>query len=73
MGAFAVLRGPRQQLSHLLERERITLSAAYFGSMMVTLWASMIAHSYVLTILASAAQVCALVSYTFSYVNPGTV
>jgi len=71
MSAFAVLRGPTEQLKHMLSIQRLPFTATYLGSMVLTLYAALVAQSYLLVVLFSAVQVCALTWYVLSYVPGG--
>ena len=71
MGAFAALRGPMAQAQHMIHKDRLPFSAAYVSSMLATLYASMYAHSYILTVIFSAAQVMCLGYYLASYFPGG--
>lgn len=53
MGAVAALRGYHAQAAHMLSKERLPFSTVYVGSMLATLWSAIVAHSYVLCMLAS--------------------
>ena len=65
--AVGALRGAQAQLTHMLASERIVLSLSYFGSLVATLYAALVLHSYVLTIVSSCAQAAALVYYQVSH------
>lgn len=69
--AMGALRGPRGQILHMISSERMYVSTAYVGSMLITLWACLAMHSYILTMLASACQLTALLYYTLSYFPGG--
>lgn len=71
MAALGALRGARAQISHMAAPERAPLSALYVGAMLATLWAALVAHSYVLTAAASLLQLAALLIYTLSYFPGG--
>ncbi len=71
LGALAALRGVRGQLSHMAAPERLPLSAVYVGSMLATLWATFVMHSYILCVLASLIQLTALLWYSLSYFPGG--
>eukprot|EP00320_Phaeocystis_rex_P009911 CAMPEP_0119093514 /NCGR_PEP_ID=MMETSP1178-20130426/163361_1 /TAXON_ID=33656 /ORGANISM="unid sp, Strain CCMP2000" /LENGTH=211 /DNA_ID=CAMNT_0007077173 /DNA_START=40 /DNA_END=675 /DNA_ORIENTATION=+ len=71
MSAFAVLRGPTEQLKHMLSIQRLPFTATYIGSMVLTLYAALVAQSYLLVILFSAVQVSALAWYVLSYLPGG--
>ncbi|KAF8878282.1 ER-to-golgi vesicle protein transport Sft2 [Gymnopilus junonius] len=72
MFGFAVLIGPINHLKHLVSRERLPFSAVYFGSLGLTLYFSLGAHSYLGSLLAGAVQVIALVAYVLAYFPGGT-
>mmetsp|Transcript_974 Transcript_974/g.1715 ORF Transcript_974/g.1715 Transcript_974/m.1715 type:complete len:361 (-) Transcript_974:312-1394(-) len=71
MGAIGALRGPQAQLQQMASWERLPLSASYVCSMLGTLWAAMIYHSYILTVVFSAWQVIALVYYIATHFPMG--
>lgn len=72
MGAFAALRGWKQQLDHLLSPERRYFTLTYLGSMIATLYSSLIMHSYIFSILCSVIQILSLAYYVASYFPGGT-
>jgi hypothetical protein len=51
---------------------RLLLSAGYIGSIVLTLYAALIMHSYLLSMLCSVLQVVALLYYLTSYYPGGT-
>ena len=67
ISAVGALRGAQTQLQHMFAPERIVLSLSYLGSLLGTLYAALVLHSYVLTIITSSAQAVALVYYQVSY------
>lgn len=71
VAAVTVLRGAQTQLKHLLSSERLPSTAAYGSSAVLTLYAAMVLHSYLLSLLFSAVQVVALAYYMLSYVPGG--
>lgn len=71
MGAFAALRGWKQQFDHLISPERRYFTFTYVGSMVATLYSSLILHSYIFSILCSVIQVLSLVYYVASYFPGG--
>ena len=73
VAAPAALRGTKTHLSHVLSKERRPLTAAYCGSLFLTLWASLGLHSYFLSLVACGGQICALAYYAASYVPGGAV
>eukprot|EP00245_Coleochaete_scutata_P012553 TRINITY_DN488_c0_g1_i2.p1 TRINITY_DN488_c0_g1~~TRINITY_DN488_c0_g1_i2.p1 ORF type:complete len:231 (+),score=39.15 TRINITY_DN488_c0_g1_i2:72-764(+) len=72
MGAFFVLKGPAAQLKHMLSMERLPFTGAFVGSMLGTLYASLVLHSYILSVLFSGVQVMALAYYALSYFPGGS-
>lgn len=71
MAGFAILKGWKQQLSHMLTKERLPFSVAYLGSVLSTLYSALVMHSYVFSLLCSGLQVVALVYYVASYFPGG--
>ncbi|KAF9558606.1 protein transport protein sft2 [Mortierella alpina] len=67
MASFALLKGPVAHLKALMSRERLPFTCAYVGSLLFVLWASLIQHSYFLTIIGTVVEVLALVYYFTSY------
>lgn len=72
MAAFGILRGPRTTLQGFLQRDKLPFTAAYVGSLLLTLYATVIAQSYLLCVLALGVQVPALSWYAASYIPGGT-
>eukprot|EP00798_Chlamydomonas_sp_ICE-L_P020258 gene20258-27012_t len=72
MTAFTMLKGWKQQMKHMMTRERLPFSAGYIGSIIATLYAALIMHSYLLSLLCSGLQVVALLYYMMSYFPGGT-
>ena len=72
MAAFGALRGFKAQLEHMTQGDRLPFTACYVGSMLATLYAALFMHSYVFCIIFSAAQLVALLYYSFSYLPGGT-
>ena len=71
MLAFAVLRGPVEQLRHMFSIQRLPFTATYVGSMVLTLYAAFGLRSHILVILFSVVQACALAWYLLSYIPGG--
>jgi hypothetical protein len=67
------LSGWRAQMSHACSGDRAPLSLGYAASAVGTLWAALVAHSYRLSLLCSAVQVCALGYYVASYIPGGAL
>merc|ERR1719353_270588 len=72
VAGVAVLKGWREQMKHMISEDRRTFTAGYVGSMLATLWAALFAHSYLLCILFSGAQLVAMLYYVASYLPGGT-
>uniref|UniRef100_A0A6N2KZ06 Vesicle transport protein n=1 Tax=Salix viminalis TaxID=40686 RepID=A0A6N2KZ06_SALVM len=72
IGSFFALKGPKNQLAHMSSKERIPFTLGFIGSMVGTLYVSMVWHSYVLSVLFSVIQVLALVYYAISYFPGGS-
>ncbi|KAF8974979.1 protein transport protein sft2 [Entomortierella lignicola] len=67
MTSFALLRGPMAHIKALITRERLPFTVAYLGSMVFTLYASLIANSFILTIIGTIIEILALIYYFTSY------
>ena len=63
--AVGALRGASEQIKHMLDPERLYVSCGFVGTILFTLWAALIKHSYFLTVIASIAQALALL-----YIRP---
>jgi hypothetical protein len=72
MFGFSVLIGPINHVKHLISKERLPFSAVYFGSLGCTLYFSLVAHSYLFSLIFGAVQVVALVAYVLAYFPGGT-
>jgi hypothetical protein len=67
ISSFAALQGPLPYAKHLLSGPRLPFTAAYFGSMGLTLYFSLGLNNTILTILSAAVQMVALLWYLLSY------
>ncbi|XP_051115347.1 protein transport protein SFT2-like [Andrographis paniculata] len=72
VGAFFALKGPKDQLSHMLSMQRLPFTLAFLGSMAGTIYVSMVLHSYVLSVVFSGLQVLSLAYYSLSYFPGGS-
>ncbi|KAL8462151.1 hypothetical protein ACS0TY_033286 [Phlomoides rotata] len=63
VGSFFSLRGPMNQFSHMSSKERLPFTLGFIGSMMGTIYVSMVLHSYILSVLFSVLQVLRLVIF----------
>ncbi|BGP57974.1 hypothetical protein JCM8202_001936 [Rhodotorula sphaerocarpa] len=71
MVGFGVLQGPLAHLKHIFSTERLPFTAAYFGSLILTLVFALVKHSYLGTLVCGIIQCVALVSYFVSYFPGG--
>ena len=69
--AVGALRGASEQIKHMLDPERLYVSCGFVGTILFTLWAALIKHSYFLTVIASIAQALALLYYQLSFFPMG--
>ena len=67
ISSFAALQGPLPYAKHLCSGTRLPFTAAYFGSMALTLYFSIGLNSTILTIISAAVQMVALLWYLVSY------
>ncbi|KAG9019605.1 protein transport protein sft2 [Tulasnella sp. 427] len=72
MFGFAVLSGPINHLKHLVAPERLPFSAAYIGSLVATLYFSVVQQSYLGSIIGAIVQIIALITYIAAYFPGGT-
>ncbi|KAI9884375.1 MAG: bHLH/Zip transcription factor [Watsoniomyces obsoletus] len=70
--SWAVLMGPMAYFQHLLAGPRLPFTAAYFGSIGLTLYFAMGLRSGPLTLISSAVQLAALLWYLISYFPMGS-
>ncbi|KFH02895.1 SFT2 family protein [Toxoplasma gondii MAS] len=71
MVSLAFLRGVKALVSHLSETARLPFTVAYGLSLVLTLYATLWAKSYVLTLIFSVVQMVALASFLVSYIPGG--
>ncbi|XP_072976940.1 protein transport protein sft2-like isoform X1 [Typha angustifolia] len=72
IGSFFALKGPKNQLVHMSSKERLPFTLGFIGSMVGTIYVSMVLHSYILSVLFSVVQVLALAYYAISYFPGGS-
>ncbi|KAL8443540.1 hypothetical protein Emed_006754 [Eimeria media] len=72
LAALALLRGVTALSRHLIEPSRLPFTAVYFSSLFLTLYATLVAKSYMLTLVFSVLQLCGLSSFLVSYIPGGT-
>ncbi|PHT51840.1 hypothetical protein CQW23_06302 [Capsicum baccatum] len=56
IGSFFALKGPKNQLTHMTSKERLPFTGVFIGSMVGTVYVSMVLHSYILSVLFSVIQ-----------------
>lgn len=57
LSAFAALKGWRRQVAQMFARDRLLFTSSYLGSIVLTVYASIIMKSYLLSLVASGLQV----------------
>ncbi|KAJ4362783.1 protein transport protein sft2 [Ascochyta clinopodiicola] len=72
LAAWSVMMGPIQYVQHLISGPRLPFTAAYFGSIALTLYFSLGLHSTILTFVAVIAQLVSLLWFTVSYFPMGS-
>lgn len=72
MSSFALLKGPSAHIMSMLTLDRLPFTATYVGSMLSTLYASLVIRSYVLVVITSGIQMCTLAYYFLSFIPGGT-
>lgn len=65
--SFGILQGPHAYVRHLLSRERFVFTVVFFGSVLFTIYASVVMKSTIITILSSVVELFAVLYYTVSY------
>ncbi|KAL6239753.1 hypothetical protein BDW75DRAFT_66448 [Aspergillus navahoensis] len=70
--SWAVLMGPMIYARHLISGSRLPFTAAYFGSIAMTLYFAIGLHNTFLTLLSSIFQLAALLWYIVSYFPMGS-
>ncbi|PYH92118.1 SFT2 domain protein [Aspergillus ellipticus CBS 707.79] len=70
--SWAVLMGPLVYAKHLVSGPRLPFTAAYFGSIAMTLYFAIGLHSTLLTLVSSLFQLAALLWYLVSYFPMGS-
>ncbi|KAF4306805.1 Vesicle transport protein Got1/SFT2-like protein [Botryosphaeria dothidea] len=72
LASWAVMMGPMQYVQHLTSGPRLPFTAAYFGTIALTLYFSLGLHSTILTLISSIAQLICLLWYLVSYFPMGS-
>jgi hypothetical protein len=71
LAALASLRGWRAQLTAAMQRDRLPFTAGYAASVLATLYAALVAKSYLLSLGCSGLQAVALCYYVAAYFPGG--
>ncbi|UKZ52184.1 hypothetical protein TrVGV298_005959 [Trichoderma virens] len=72
LASFAAIMGPMNYVYHLFSAPRLPFTAAYFGSIALTLVFSIKLQNTILTLFAALAQLAALLWYLVSYFPMGS-
>ncbi|KAB2607293.1 transport protein SFT2-like [Pyrus ussuriensis x Pyrus communis] len=72
IASFFALKGPKNQLAHMSSKERLPFTVGFLGSMVGTIYVSMVLHNYILSVVFSVLQVLALAYYAVSYFPGGS-
>ncbi|XP_020110016.1 protein transport protein SFT2-like [Ananas comosus] len=72
VGSFFALKGAKYQLAHMASKERLPFTLGFVGSMIGTIYVSVVRHSYILFVFFSVLQVVALAYYAISYFPGGS-
>ncbi|KFH45811.1 Protein transport protein-like protein [Hapsidospora chrysogenum ATCC 11550] len=72
LASFAAVMGPMNYVYHLLSTPRLPFTAAYFGSIILTLVFAIKLHSTILTLLGALVQIACLIWYLVSYFPMGS-
>ncbi|KAF6820383.1 hypothetical protein CPLU01_12777 [Colletotrichum plurivorum] len=72
LASFAAVMGPMAYARHLISGPRLPFTAAYFGSLALSLYFSLGLHSTILTLISALVQLACLVWYLVSYFPMGS-
>ncbi len=72
MSSFGLLKGPMAHILSMLAIDQLPFTISYVASMLATLYAALIARSYVLVVVSSSLQLLALAYYMLSFIPGGT-
>ncbi|PTB64130.1 syntaxin [Trichoderma citrinoviride] len=72
LASFAAIMGPMNYIYHLFSAPRLPFTAAYFGSIALTLVFAIKVQSTILTLFSAIAQLAALLWYLVSYFPMGS-
>ncbi|KAL6766552.1 hypothetical protein ACKKBG_A36480 [Auxenochlorella protothecoides x Auxenochlorella symbiontica] len=71
LASLGALKGWRQMAGHMTAKERLPFTAAYLGSLVGTIYAAVVMHSYVFSIIFCVTQIITLLYYLASYFPGG--
>ncbi|KXH42177.1 hypothetical protein CNYM01_12667 [Colletotrichum nymphaeae SA-01] len=72
LASFAAVMGPMAYVKHLVSGQRLPFTAAYFGSLGLSMYFSLGLHSTILTLISAVIQLACLVWYLVSYFPMGS-
>ncbi|KAI2629384.1 vesicle transport protein [Xylaria nigripes] len=70
--SFGAVMGPRTYIQHLTSGPRLPFTAAYFGSIALTIYFAIGLHNTILTLISSLIQIASLIWYLVSYFPMGS-
>jgi Got1/Sft2-like family len=71
MVGFSILSGPIAHLKHILSKERLPFSVAYFGSLALTMYFALGPRWTLPALIAAIVQICAILAYVAAYFPGG--
>jgi|AntAceMinimDraft_5_1070358.scaffolds.fasta_scaffold26219_1 hypothetical protein len=71
MSSFALLKGPGAHVRSMITLAQLPFTACYLGSMGFTLYAALVARSYLLVVTSSSLQIATLGYYLLSFLPGG--
>ncbi|KAI0009078.1 SFT2-domain-containing protein [Xylariaceae sp. FL0662B] len=72
LSSFAAMMGPVAYLRHLTSGPRLPFTAAYFGSIVLTIYFAIGLHNTILTLIFAIIQIACLIWYLVSYFPMGS-
>lgn len=72
LAAMSCVRGPRATLTSLVSNGNLPITCAYLGSMLLTLYATLVVQSYLLIVAAIVVQMASAAYYSASFLPGGT-
>lgn len=65
--SFGILQGPKKYSLHLISPNRIVFTCIFFGSVLLTLYASLVLKSTILAVITGVIELFSILYYTVSY------